>query len=274
MVDLTLMAFRTSETNLDPNVGAPLSIRILGVPVAVATYDSALDRVKVLASQPRPTAVCPANTHILAEARHNPQFARILGKFDLVLPDGMPIVWALNRSGANLTDRVYGPYFMRHALRNTPRPWRHFFFGDCDSCLADLRRVSKELQPDIEIVGSMSPPFGNFTEQDEESFAAAINRAEPDFIWVALPGVRMEQWIVANQKRYKRGVFLAVGDAFTLLTGRRPFAPPWMQRAGLTWMYRLSHEPSRLGPRYVRYNLLYLYYTLLDRLGNRPSVTT
>jgi N-acetylglucosaminyldiphosphoundecaprenol N-acetyl-beta-D-mannosaminyltransferase len=248
-------------------------IEILGVQVAAATYDSALECVKQLAKQPRPTAVCPANTHILAEARHSAEFARTISKFDLVLPDGMPIRWALNRSGANLSDRVYGPYFMRHTLRNTPLPYRHFFFGDSEACLEDMRKVARGLNPDIEIAGSISPPFRALTEADEEGFAKTINSAEPDFVWVALPGVRMERWIVENQKRYKRGVFLAVGDAFTLLTGRRAFAPGWMQRAGLTWAYRLSHEPGRLGPRYLRYNLLYLYYTFLERTGGRAQTT-
>jgi hypothetical protein len=117
------------------------SIRILGTPVACVTYDSALKIIKTLARQARPTAVCPANTHILAEARHSPDFARVMAKFDLVLPDGMPVVWTLNQCGAGLSDRVYGPYFMRHVLKNTPRPWRHFFFGDTAECLVDLRRV-------------------------------------------------------------------------------------------------------------------------------------
>jgi N-acetylglucosaminyldiphosphoundecaprenol N-acetyl-beta-D-mannosaminyltransferase len=267
----SIMSRRTNP--LYPNSGEsdPKStIQILGVPVAVASYESALERVKALAKQPRPTAVCPANTHILAEARHNREFAQT--RFDLILPDGMPIVWALNRSGAKLRDRVYGPYFMRHTLRHTPRPWRHFFFGDSEACLADLSRVAKELQPDIEIAGAISPPFRDLTEQDEASFAESINRAEPDFVWVALPGVRMERWIISNQARFKRGVFLAVGDAFTLITGRRPFAPPWMQRFGMTWLYRLSHEPKRLGPRYLRYNALYVYYTFLDLIGHRQPV--
>jgi N-acetylglucosaminyldiphosphoundecaprenol N-acetyl-beta-D-mannosaminyltransferase len=241
--------------------------------VAAVSYDSALERVKELARQSRPTAVCPANTHILAEARHNPEFADVLTKFNLILPDGMPIVWALNHLGAKLTDRVYGPYFMRHTLRHTPRPWRHFFFGDSENCLADLRRVAQDLQPEIEVVGAISPPFRALTPQDEESFAEIINRAQPDFVWVALPGVRMERWIISNQGRFKRGVFLAVGDAFTLLTGRRPFAPRWMQRLGLTWIYRLSREPKRLGPRYLRYNALYLYYSFLERLSPRPDTT-
>jgi N-acetylglucosaminyldiphosphoundecaprenol N-acetyl-beta-D-mannosaminyltransferase len=242
------------------------SIEIFGVSVARATYDSALERIKDLAQSARPTAVCPANTHILAAARHDPQFAQVLSKFDLVLPDGMPVVWTLNLLGAGLKDRVYGPYFMRYTLQRTPRPWRHFFFGDSEECLNDLQRVARELQPDIEIVGTLSPPFRPFTDEDEASFAETINRAEPDFVWVALPGVRMERWIIENQSRYRKGVFLAVGDAFSLLTGRRQFAPGWMQRAGLTWAYRLSHEPRRLGPRYLRYNSLFLCYAAREML--------
>ncbi len=245
------------------------SIEVLGVSVGCVTYDSALEHIKKLAGEPRPTAVCPANTHILAEARRNSDFGQIMGKFDLVLPDGMPVVWALNWFGAGLRDRVYGPYFMRHALRNSPRPWRHFFFGDSDECIAQLRAIAPQLQPEVEIVGAISPPFRPFTEEDEISFAETINRASPDFVWVALPGVRMERWIIENQHRYQRGVFLAVGDAFTLLTGRRKFAPAWMQRLGLTWLYRLASEPGRLGPRYFKYNLLFVWYLVGETLGGR-----
>jgi N-acetylglucosaminyldiphosphoundecaprenol N-acetyl-beta-D-mannosaminyltransferase len=253
----------------DPSDRSLKTINILGTPVACCTYDSALERIKMLAREPRPAAVCPANTHIIGEARHNGEFARILARFDLVLPDGMPIVWALNARRAELKDRVYGPYFMRHVLRNTPRPWRHFLFGDSQECLVDLRRVLLQLQPDIEIVGMLGPPFRPFTKADEDSFADTINRTEPDFVWVALPGVRMEQWIIDNQGRYRRGVFVAVGDAFALLSGRRSFAPSWMQRMGLTWAYRLWKEPLRLGPRYLRYNSIFLFYLLWDALRGR-----
>ena len=244
----------------------------MGVPIACVTYDSALVVVQQLAREPRPTAVCPANTHIIAEARHDPEFARILEKFDLVLPDGMPIVWAVNLRGAGLADRVYGPYFTGHALQNCPRPWRHFFFGDTEEVLEALKAEAKKLQPDIEIAGAISPPFRTWTEEDEAAFAAAINRADPDFVWVALPGGRMEQWIIANQHRYRRGVFLAVGDALTLLSGRRRFAPRWMQRLGLTWLYRMLAEPRRLGPRYLRYNSLFVYYLVRDWLLGTPAM--
>jgi N-acetylglucosaminyldiphosphoundecaprenol N-acetyl-beta-D-mannosaminyltransferase len=246
-------------------------ISVLGTPVACVTYDSALAIVEQLAREQRATAVCPANTHILAEARHDPNFGRVMKKFDLVFPDGMPVVWALNLSGAGLSDRVYGPYFTRHALKQTPRPWRHFFFGDTEQVLEDLKRVAVQLQPSIDIVGAISPPFRAWTESDEAQFAETINRVNPDFVWVALPGGRMERWIIDNQHRYHRGVFLAVGDAFTLLSGRRPFAPKWMQRLGLTWLYRMIAEPRRLGPRYLRYNSLFVCYLVRDWLFGPPA---
>src|SRR5205807_925391 len=79
-------------------------IDILGTPVARVTYQSAFEIIQQLARESRPTAVCPSNTHILSEARHNPSFARVMSKFDLVFPYGMPVVWAMNLRGAGLSD--------------------------------------------------------------------------------------------------------------------------------------------------------------------------
>jgi N-acetylglucosaminyldiphosphoundecaprenol N-acetyl-beta-D-mannosaminyltransferase len=244
-------------------------IEILGVPVACATYDTALEAIQDLAREARPTAVCPANTHILGEARTNPAFAQVLSRFDLILPDGMPVRWLLNLAGAGIPDRVYGPYLTRRALVATPRPWRHFFLGDTEECLRELRGVIGELNPAVEVAGTLSPPFRPLTEADEQAIAEAIRAADPDFIWVALPGVRMERWIIANLHRHRRGVFLAVGDALALLAGHRSYAPTWMQRAGLTWLYRLVKEPARLGPRYLKYNSVFLWCLLKDSLRGR-----
>jgi len=93
-----------------PADGSLESIRVLGTSVACATYDSALERIKALAREPRATAVCPSNTHILGEARHKPEFAGILARFDLVLPDGMPVesITKGNRLQTDTINRVKG----------------------------------------------------------------------------------------------------------------------------------------------------------------------
>ena len=246
------------------------SLPILGTPVHCATYDSGLDEVKRLAAQESPAAVSACNTHIIALARKDPSFGEAMRAFDVVLPDGYPLVWQLNRSGAELRDRVYGPYFMRHVLRNTPRPYRHFFFGGSEDCLRRLKAAALEVQPELEIAGTFSPPYRAWSDGDEKYFAEMIAATGADFIWVALGGERQERWIVKNLPRHRRGVFFAVGDAFELLAGSRPFAPPWMQQAGLTWLYRLLQEPKRLFPRYVKFNSLFLYYLCRDRILGTP----
>ena len=247
------------------------SLPILGTPVHCATYDSGLDEVKRLAAQEAPAAVSACNTHLIALARKDPSFGETMRGFDLVLPDGYPLVWQLNRAGAKLRDRVYGPYFMRHVLRHTPRPYRHFFFGGTEDCLVRLKATALEIQPKIEIAGSFSPPCRDWGEEDERRFADMIAATGADFIWVALEGGRQERWILKNLTRHRRGVFFAVGDAFELLAGS-PFAAalPWMQRTGLTWLYRLVQEPKRLFPRYVKFNSLFLYYLCRDRISGVP----
>ncbi len=249
----------------------PPAIPILGTPVAVVDYDSAIAESCRLARGDRPAAVAASNTHIIAQARHKPAFGDVMKRFDLVLPDGMPLRWSLNVRGARLRDRVYGPYFMEKMVRATPRPWRHFLFGGTGETLTALAARLREIQPEIEIAGTLSPPFRAWNEDDERKFAEEITSANADFIWVALGGERQEQWITTNLARHRRGVFLAVGDAFALLAGERAFAPAWMQRLGITWFYRLSQEPGRLWRRYTRFNTLFIWYSVRDALLGTPE---
>jgi len=258
--------------NAETEIEEPIPARkILGTDVHCADYDSALAACCRLARSGKPAAVSACNTHLIALARSSPDFHAVLERFDLIVPDGYPLVWRLNAQGAGLRDRVYGPYLMKHVLQHAPAPWKHFFFGGTPERLERLVEAAKEIQPDIQIVGTISPPFREWTEEDEEIYAWQIRESGADFIWVALGGERQERWIVSSLHRHHRGVFFAVGDAFELLAGGRPFAPPWMQQHGLTWLYRLCQEPRRLGARYLKFNSLFLYYHLRDNLLGLPE---
>lgn len=248
----------------------PQAMEVIGLPLHAVTYKSAVAHIKALAEKPSPSTVAAANTHIAAASRMSPAFQRRMRQFDLVVPDGMPLVWAMNRKGAELPDRVYGPYLMREVIRHTPAPYRHALFGGSESCLGKLVPALKELQPDLEIVDTYSPPFRAWSEEDEAAFARRFRDASADFIWVCLGGEKQETWIQDNLHRHARGVFLAVGDAFSLLAGERPFAPDWMQSAGLTWLYRLIQEPRRLVPRYFSNNGRFLYYWMRDECLRLP----
>lgn len=239
---------------------------ILGTRIALATYAEAFRLVEEFARDGGVRCVAAANTHLVAEAALNSEYADALRGFDLILPDGMPLVWALRLDGHEIEDRVYGPYLMEHVLRHSPEGLGHYFFGGTERCLADLKRRATALNPAIRIAGAASPPFGAWSAETEDALIAHINEARPDFVWVALGGVRQEMWIARNRARFARGVFLAVGDAFTLLAGHRSFAPAWMQRSGLTWLYRLCQEPGRMLPRYLSYNTRFVTAFLAERL--------
>jgi N-acetylglucosaminyldiphosphoundecaprenol N-acetyl-beta-D-mannosaminyltransferase len=241
-------------------------VDVFGLPFALADYQSTFAHLVKLSERSAPGSAAFCATHLLAEAKMHEDFHQTLASFDARFPDGMPVVWLMNALGGRMRDRVYGPYLMRYAIQHAPRPYRHFLFGGSPECLSELEIALRKLQPQVEVVGKLSPPFRAWNEEDEAGFAQAIGAADPDFVWVALGGIKQERWIVRNRHRYRRGVFLAVGDAFELLAGRRTFAPAWMQRLGLTWVYRLVQEPRRLWKRYLIYNSVFATYAILEVL--------
>jgi N-acetylglucosaminyldiphosphoundecaprenol N-acetyl-beta-D-mannosaminyltransferase len=198
--------------------------------------------------------------------RHEPAFREATSQVDLFVPDGMPLIWTLNSRGAGLTDRVYGPTFMRHCIVRTPEPFTHYLLGGSEECLAQLRQRLIAEQPRLSIVGSRD---GYFSGAEEQEIVAEINSLSPDFIWVGLGTPKQQEWIHRHKGDIKRGVILAVGFAFDVNAGTKPDAPMWMQKRGLTWVFRMLSEPRRLVTRYARYNSLFLFYLAKEMLGAR-----
>lgn len=239
--------------------------RVLGCGLNIESYESATARLVVMAQDGLSHLVAAANTHLVSEAHADPQFGEILDRFDLVLPDGMPLVWALQMDGHVIRERVYGPYLMDYVIRHSPIQMKHYFFGGTEGCLHALRGRLNELRPGLQIVGMVSPPFGEWDELTENRLIGEINRAGANMVWVALGGVKQEKWLAAHQDEFKKGVFLAVGDAFVLLAGLRTYAPTWMQRLGMTWLYRLVQEPKRLAGRYLKCNARFVIAFMKER---------
>jgi len=215
------------------------------------------------------------NTHIVTMRRHVPEFRTVTESYDYFVPDGMPLIWCLNLAGAGLRDRVYGPTFMRKFLETVPSNYTHYLLGGSTKCGAKLKTIFEGRNPNVKFVGGfhgMCRADGTLEGVAESDVIAEINRLSPDFIWVGLGTPKQQSWIHKHKHLIKRGVMLGVGFAFDANAGMKPDAPQWMQRAGLTWVHRLASEPRRLGPRYFKYNLLFLYYLMRDGLrGKREN---
>jgi N-acetylglucosaminyldiphosphoundecaprenol N-acetyl-beta-D-mannosaminyltransferase len=210
-------------------------------------------------------AVDFANTHIVTMRWHDPDFESLAERIDLTVPDGMPLVWAMNRKGAGLTDRVYGPTFTREFLTSCPEGMTHYLVGGSEECGRRFRERMLALNPSLNFIGGYHGPCSpEGILEDDAAVLAEIQEKKPDFIWVGLGTPKQYGWIARIKPELDHGVMLAVGFAFDVNAGMKPDAPAWMQRAGLTWLYRMGSEPRRLIGRYLKWNSLFLAYSLLD----------
>ena len=135
---------------------------LLGIPLAATDYAGAVALTRSWADEPCVRAVAAANTHVVALGRHERDFNHALSQFDLIVPDGMPLVWAMNRRGAGLRDRVYGPTLMLHALAQPGVP--HFLLGGSEELLERLTAKLRADFPGVLIAGSYSPPFCEWSD--------------------------------------------------------------------------------------------------------------
>lgn len=229
---------------------------LLGVPLALTDYRGAMDRMDDMIARGERGYVCAAAVHVVMTAQNDPATLAALRGASLVLPDGRPLVWALRTLGESLSDRVYGPELMRrYCICCAERGHRVFVFGGhSPEAMTTLERALRERNPGIDIVGSWRPPYSAFNDLVDDDVARRVNDAKPDVVWVGLGAPRQELWMAAMRGRLDAPVLVGVGAAFDFLADIKKQAPPWMQRAGLEWVFRMAQEPRRLGPRYLRYN--------------------
>lgn len=249
------------------------TIPVIGLPVAATDYLGAVAWIlEKAAKADRAYAVEAANTHVAALARSNVEFGATMAKFDLITPDGMPLLWTLNaqlEEPDKLKERVYGPTLMLKTISATNHPgsgFRHFLLGGKPETLEKLTtRFSKEF-PDSEIAGTLSPPFGKWSPRDTENILSEIRDSQANLVWVGLGCPKQENWIANNKHLLPPAVYFGIGAAFAFHAGEVKQAPPILQKAGLEWAYRLLREPRRLFKRYFTYNSLFLLHTLRDHM--------
>ena len=229
---------------------------VLGVPVSMVDYERTMEVMDRLVTTRERGYVCVAPVHALVEAQDDPELQRALQEATLVVPDGMPVVWAANLMGESLGDRVYGPELMlRYCAVCAERDRRVWLYGGRDQgSLAQLALSLRRRFPGIQIVGGYSPPFGALRAEEESFVAAQINEIEPDVVWVGIGVPKQEKWMARMRDRLAVPVMCGVGAAFDFHSGRLPMAPAWMQQRGLEWVYRTAQEPRRLLPRYLKTN--------------------
>jgi N-acetylglucosaminyldiphosphoundecaprenol N-acetyl-beta-D-mannosaminyltransferase len=248
--------------------GKPISrFRVLGVRVdAVQIPDVVAEVERWITLRDRCRYIAVTGMHGVSESQNDAEFKMILNSADLVVPDGMPLVWLGRRHGYGLKRRVYGPEFMQTFCEMTGPRYRHFFYGGAEGVADELADVLRS-KFGIEVAGTYCPPFRPLTEDEEAHVKELVQASAADILWVGLSTPKQERWMYSHRLTLPVPVMVGVGAAFDLNSGNLDQAPRWMRENGLEWFYRLYKEPRRLWRRYIVQGSKFVWNVSLELLG-------
>lgn len=237
-------------------------VQIMEAWIDNVTMDEALQRVEQLMVERDFSYTVTPNVDHLIKLREDEDFRKVYALADLIVPDGVPLLWASRVLGTALKERVNGTdMFLRLSALSAERGYAVYLLGGAPGSAAATARILEERFPGVVIAGHACPPLG-FHEVPEQNAAVidAVARAQPDLLFVGLGAPKQEKWISTYGRLSGARHAVGIGGSFSMVSGAIQRAPEWAQRSGLEWMWRLAHEPERLWKRYLIEDLPFVRY--------------
>ncbi|HVP05104.1 MAG TPA: WecB/TagA/CpsF family glycosyltransferase [Dehalococcoidia bacterium] len=213
------------------------------------------DLLRPLLRRPGPHHVITVNANYLRSAASNPRLQQVIEDASLVVPDGMPLVWAMKLRGARVGRRITGHDLTESLIRlSVSEGISLFFLGAAPGVAAEAAARVRRRHPAVSIAGVYSPPESAypFPAGENERMISAINTSAADAVLVALGCPKQDLWLADNKHALNASLAVGVGCVLDVLAGGVSRAPGWVQSAGVEWLYRLYQEPRRLATRYAR----------------------
>lgn len=212
------------------------------------------------------------NAHSYNTALKDPLFAEALQKGDALIPDGISIVKACRwlKAKSQPQERIAGwDLFVFEMERLNQKGGKCFFMGSSEKVLSLIREKAKRIYPNI-TVETYSPPYKpEFSAEDNKMIVDAINRANPDLLWIGMTAPKQEKWTYSHWNELDIHCHVGtIGAVFDFFAGTVERAPVWWQEHGLEWLYRLIKEPKRMWRRYIIGNTKFLINILREKLNN------
>lgn len=233
---------------------------ILKMPVSVTNPEDAITRILGAAGENGGRYVCVANVHMCMEAYDAPDFNQVVSNANLIVPDGVPIVWSLKALGEKSVGQVRGSDLMLRLCEEASR--RNIsigLYGGTPETIGQLRSVFTTMLPGLRIACAIAPPFRPLTPEEDDAYTNTINKSGIKILFVGIGCPKQEDWMASHRERLSC-VMLGVGAAFDFFSGAKKHAPRWLQKSGLEWAFRLSQDPRRLWKRYLKHNPRFVWH--------------
>lgn len=252
----------------------PEKIALLGTSIDNVTLEECAARVCAMVDGRAGYrfVVTPNVDHVM-RLRHDHVFREAYSKASLVVPDGVPLVWASRFLGTPLRGRVNGTdLFELVSALAAKSGYRLFFLGGNPGAADRAANVLQGRHPDLVVAGVCCPPFGFDREEwRSREVQSQIRNARADILFVGLGAPRQELWMSRYGSGCSVSVAVGIGITFSIVGGDLRRAPRWMQVAGLEWFWRLLTEPTRLWRRYLVDDLPFLWHILRQRFSSNAE---
>lgn len=243
---------------------------VLGVKINATNIPMALETIAEWIQTGDNNYVTVTGVHGVIESQRDEELRIIHNRAGMVVPDGMPMVWANHLQGNKHVSRVYGPDLMLATCEaSLETGYKHFLYGGAAHVPGLLKDKLTERFPGLQVVGTYSPPFRPLTEEEDKDVCQMIDDSGADIVWIGLSTPKQERWMAAHLGKIKAPVMIGVGAAFDFHAGLKTQAPSWMQKSGMEWFYRLITEPRRLGKRYLINNPTFIMLAAMQALRLR-----
>ncbi len=230
-----------------------VKVDVLGMPLAHVDEDAVLEHMFGTMAEGRGGWLITANLDFLRRYVKEPQMRELYTSADLMVADGMPLVWASKVLGKPLPERVAGSALIYRFAERAARDCRRVYFLGGDPGAAEAAAgVLCARYPGLEIVGHTSPRVSvPPVPSDLAAIRAELERTRPELLLVGLGSPKQEHLIRALRTEFPEIWMVGVGISFSFVAGHVSRAPRWMRESGLEWVHRLAQEPGRLARRYL-----------------------
>lgn len=237
---------------------------VLGLPFDMVTLDEAVSQLQYCCLNRERCFLSTPNLNFAIAARRDNEFYESVVSSDLIVADGMPLVWIARILGMPVPERVAGStLFEMMSLKRLEgkRKIRVYFFGGMPGVAERAYNNVNASSNGFEACGWFDPGFGSVEEMSASSILQNIENADPDFLIVSLGAKKGQSWIMKNKDKLKVPVISHLGAVVNFVAGELNRAPIWVQRSGLEWVWRIKEEPTLLK-RYMNdgFSLLNVFF--------------
>lgn len=244
--------------------------RFAGIEIDNLTIDEVLDRIKELVEKNKKSYIVAPNAAHIVLLQKDKEFKKAYEKAEMVLADGMSILFASYLLGVPLRAKCSGADLFPkicELLYNMNK--KIFILGGVNGSEKIAEEKLKKMYPGIK-VKTYSPPIGfENDEYETKRIIEMINDFSTDFLFLCTGAPKSEKWIYKNINRLNIKVAFHVGMALNFFAGVKKRAPRLIQKIGLEWFWRLVQEPKRLWRRYLIGNMVFIWLILKEFINRK-----